>query len=202
MSKETLEIIRGVAVLVPFLVLVFIAFRVLAAWTNARFRRALLPLAPFISGTLHSNGIHGSMTGTFRGRDVEVQATTGTRSLEFPGHSDQKRNLFTIEITGLTGEQEWGFSHGREVVFGKNHWRLHADDDALLERLDHTGVITRIEAMENLPVIRFSAARKTLSYIEDILPNLAPLPERFQKQLEQLAQINEQVNSAPSPSLT
>ena len=88
------------------------------------------------------------------------------------------------------------------VVFGKNHWRLHADDDALMERLDHTGVITRIEAMENLPVIRFSAARKTLSYIEDILPNLAPLPERFQKQLEQLAQINEQVNSAPSPSLT
>ncbi len=206
MSKETAEIIQGAVILVPFLVLVVGASKVLAAFTNARFNQSLTPLIPVIGGTLRSDGIHGVMTGTYRGKEVGVQATTGTRSLQFPGHSEQKRNLFTIEINEVGGAGDWRFAHGTEALFGRNHWHLRADDEGVKERLDSHSVIAAIEGMGNIPVIHYSASQKRLTYIEDIAPSLAPSPERFQSQLdllEHLAKINEQVSAAglSSPAL-
>lgn len=199
MSQETWDIIQGAALLVPFLILVFVAAKVLAAFRNRRFNHALSPLAPLINGTLHSDGIHGLMTGTYQGKEVGVSVTLGTRSLMFEGHSNQKRNILDIEMAGLPGRQDWRFVFGNEWVLDKNRWRIKADDKALEERLNHSGVANAINDMGNVPAIMYLASRKVLAYTEDIRPDIAPSPERFQQQLEllvYLAQVNNRVNPA------
>ena len=106
MSRDTADILEGAAYLIPALVVIFIAAKALAAFTNRRFAHALNPLLPVIAGTLRKDGLRGQIFGTHEGRAVAIEVIEGARSLRFPGHSNQKRNLWRIELTVRGGKVE------------------------------------------------------------------------------------------------
>lgn len=196
MTQDTKDILQGAAMLVPFLVVVYVIGRILAAFTKAKFKRALAPLAPTIAGTLSDEG-SGALGGTVDGRTIWVRTSEGVRSHQYPGHSNTKRNLFEIELPQIAGAHEWSIALS-VASYGPLEYVIRSSDDATRDRLTNAGVIADVTALNGWIVIRYSSVMKSLSYTEEVTPRLAPTPERFRQQLDllaHLARVNDAVNA-------
>ena len=186
MSKETADILEGAAYLIPALVVIFIAAKVLAAFTNRRFAQALAPLLPVIAGTLRKDGLRGQIFGTHEGRPVAVEVMEGVRDRRFPGHPNEKRTLWRIELNAAGGALDWTFDRRGLRTFSPGSFAPTAEEAACAATLESSGAIAAIQSLAGEFFIAYSARLKRFSFVEDIRPALAPSPERFRGQLELL----------------
>jgi hypothetical protein len=197
MSQETRDTIDGMLIFIPFFLLISAAAWLLFRLKRRRYNQALVPLAPLIGGTLHSDGNSAIMRGAWQGRPLGVQVSPDTRHDDFRGHPNEKRNILRLELDELPGRHDWKVVFENRWGVGEERWRIKADTPALAAYLAQAGIIEALDALGNWPVVWYSARQRRLSYLEDIRPRLAPPPARFRQQLAVLAQlagINERVN--------
>lgn len=198
MSQETQDILFGIAVLIPFLVLVFAIGFLINKFKNRRFARAWAPLVPMINGTITHDGGGAAtswLTGTWRGRRVSASMTPDRNM--YSGESGSRYNSFEIAVLDLAGGQDWSIEHKTPILgFGQEGWHIETADRALAERLRAAGAIALVERL-GMPTLRYTARGRTLLFSEDAGPVWVPAPARFQEELEillQLAEVNERVN--------
>lgn len=198
-TENTREIIEGAAILVPFLILVFIASRIMARINTSRYNKAFTSLVSAIDGTLMSDGLSSMMSGRYGGRSILVSLSREVRSMEYHGHSNTKRNILLVEMSPVAGVHDWAIRYRSTYGIGREEWHTSTAEEALKAKLSETGAVAEINGMGIMAFASYSSNQKTLTYHEDIHPAIAPTPHRFQVQLdllEKLAAINERVNVA------
>lgn len=203
MSQETQDILFGVAVLIPFLVLVFALGFIINRFKNRRFARAWAPLVPVINGTITHDGGGATtswLTGTWQGRRVRASMTPDRN--RYSGETGSRYNSYEIAVLDVAGGKDWSIECKTLVLgFGKEGWHIETPDEALAERLRAAGAIALVERL-GMPTVRYSAREKALLFEEDAGPVWVPAPARFQEELDillQLAEVNERVNLTPRP---
>jgi hypothetical protein len=201
MSQETQNTLFGIAVLVPFLVLVFLLGFAINRFKNRRFTRAWAPLVPVIGGKIVEDGGGGAsswLTGTWRGRTVRAGMVPDRN--RYSGESGSRYNSFEIAVLGLPGAADWRLEGKSPILgFGPEGWQIDTTDPALAERLRAAGAVALVERLGS-PTVTYSRSARTLQFSEDAGPVWAPAPERFREELDillQLAEIQERANPAP-----
>ena len=195
--------VAGLAVALP----VFWAVgRLVARVRNARFARAWAPLLPLVDGTLgfDTTGSSSALTGRYRGAGVQatmapkVPPDWGLGRTVLGAHVGVHRNGFLLTLRGIAGHSDWWVTYPDRVpLLGSDAYAVHADDPALVARLERAGVVALAERLEPALWIRYSAAAATLTLREDVEPRWVPRPERFQAALDvltTLAALNAAVN--------
>src|SRR5262245_47559054 len=196
MNQETQDLILGASILIPFLVVVFIAGKILSDFKNRRFTRAWAPLVPILKGTITHDGggaVTSWLTGTYRGRRVSASMVPGRNM--YSGESGFTYNSFEIAFLDLPGAQDWA-ALVKTPPLGQARWHIAADDKALEERLRAAGVIALVERL-GAPKVTYQRREDRLLFSEDAGPLWVPTPERFQEELEVLlrvVEIQEKVN--------
>ena len=192
MSQETQDMLFGVAVLIPFLVLVFLLGWLINRFKNRRFTRAWAPLVPLIGGTITEDGGGAAtswLSGTWRGRRVRASMTPERN--RYSGESGHTYNYFEIALLDLPGGQDWQIEWKSSILgIGQEGWRIDTADPALAERLRAAGVVAVVERM-GFEAVTYSARTKTLLFSEDAGPVWVSLPERFREELDALLQLAE-----------
>jgi len=84
---------------------------------------------------------------------------------------------------------------------GPKQLYIEAQDKALGERLDRSGVLAAVSTVsaptQTYVTVEYQARRQTLTYTDDVSPRRIPSHKQFAAQLElvaRLAEVNEQVN--------
>src|SRR5689334_20548661 len=96
--QQSSDMVLGIVVLVPFLILCFVLGKAIATLKNARFTKAWAPLVPVIQGTVVHDGGGAStswLTGTWQGRKVQASMTPGRN--RYSGESGSRYNEFGVE---------------------------------------------------------------------------------------------------------
>jgi hypothetical protein len=107
---------------------------------------------------------------------------------------------FEIVATPDTHGHDWElyYNQRREEAPG---WQVKTKDEALKQRLTHSGLLTLIPNWENVASVKYRGGKGTLLYSHQIYTRDAlPSPEVFQNQLallKRLVHITTQVNEAP-----
>jgi hypothetical protein len=104
MSQETMGNLIGAAILVPFLILVFLAGQVLARFQGRRLSRALEPLASLVNGKVSSDGNNGFLVGAYGGRRVQVRICPKTGGLG--GYSPHGTSVYNRLLSKPTAQPE------------------------------------------------------------------------------------------------
>jgi hypothetical protein len=198
MSQDTQDILIGAAILVPALILIFLAGKVLYKFKAARFVKAWAPLVPIIDGTVVNDGGGAAtswLTGTFQGR--KVQASMVPNRNRYSGQTGHRYNYFDIELQDVPGQQDWSTVHRTALLIGVTGWSIETEDKSLEQRLTAAGLVDRITLMRPMRVA-YDSKRRTLLFTADVTPAWAPTPERFTQQLEfmlALVQMNAELNA-------
>ncbi|HVK56844.1 MAG TPA: hypothetical protein VM532_17675 [Burkholderiales bacterium] len=203
MSQETMDNLIGAAILVPFLILVFLAGRVLARFQGRRLSRSLEPLAPLVDGKVSSDGNNGFLVGVYGGRQVQVRICPKTGGLRgYSPHGTSVYNVFELEMSSVSGALDWTLIYGRPIIIGGEGWSVSADTPAFKVEVVRSEIVSLVHAAGGLgswPVVAYTAKYERLTYSEDVQPWLAPPPERFAVLLDlmvNVADINNRINAA------
>lgn len=200
MSRETQDILFGVAVFIPFMVAVFFLGWAINRFKNRRFTRAWAPLVPIIGGKITEDGGGAStswLSGTWRGRRVWASMTPG-RALH-SGESGVNYNEFEAAVLNLPGRHDWRIEWKPSIFgFGREGWQIETSDPGLEERLRAAGAMALVERM-GFDTVTYKAREKNLRFSENAGSAWVPTPGRFQEELDvllQLAEIQEKANPA------
>jgi hypothetical protein len=185
MSKDTSDILIGAAILIPFLALIFAAAKVLAAFSNARFKKAFAPLLPLVAGRMENDGLRGQLFGTYEGRSIALEVITGARNRMFAGHPNQKRNLMKIQVEGPASGPDWRFHDGELRILENNPDR----EASILAELTRAGALELLRMIPSEVLVRYSSNQKLLTSEQDIAPALAPTSRHFLLHLEVLSKL-------------
>jgi len=193
------ETVLGVLILIVVTPVLYFVGRAAGIIGDAWSARLLAPLAPAIGGTVDQSG--PCVRGRYQGRDVRVSFTT--QQSVGSGDSAGSINAFYIEVTELSGRQDWRLKFHYQGLFGPSQKELYIEvkDEALGQRLEHAGVLAAVAAVsaptECYVTVQYEARRKVLTFTDDVSPRRIPSHEQFAAQLllvARLAEINEQVN--------
>lgn len=200
MSKETWDILQGAAILVPALVLIFFAGKVLYAFKSNQHARAWSPLIGMLENGVVTNDGGGAstswLTGIYRQHSIQAAATPNRSGY----HSSEgtRYNQFQLALQNVKGAQNWSVVFERSAFgMGTDGLEIRADDTGLEQRLRDADVLALAREAKCL-TIRFDAQSSMLSLDRDITPLWTPTPMQFQQDLEwllRLAHLNTQVNS-------
>lgn len=200
MNQENPDLLFGVVVLIIFLILVFMAGKVLYAYKNGRLTRAWDPLVPIIRGTVVGDGGGAAtswLSGTYQGRNI--QASIVPNRNKYSGESGVRYNYFDVALTDEPGLHDWSIRYETALLsFGPPTWRINTQDKALRAALEQADLIATL-ARFGTPAIEYRRQQKQLIYSEDVTPRWLPTPDRFTEQLELLLQatdLNHRINPA------
>jgi hypothetical protein len=206
MAEGNSDLLFGVAVLIPFLIGIFLLGWLINKFKNRRFTGAWQPLVPIIGGKVVEDGGGAAtswLTGTFEGRQVHASMTPNrNRSSE----SGLTYHHFEATLLNVPGRVDWQVEYKAGMLgFGKESWQVRADDPVVADRLQQAGVVDLIKPLAEaraippwLPTIKYSYRTSTVSYSEDAGTSWTPSPARFREQLAlliRLAQLNADVNA-------
>ncbi len=205
MEQESSDLLFGVAVMIPFLIGIFVFGWLISRFKNRRFAGAWQPLVPVIGGKIVEDGGGAAtswLTGTFAGRQVHASMTPDrNRSNE----SGLRYHHFEATLQHVPGRVDWQVEYKAGMLgFGQASWQTHADDPVVADRLQRAGVIDLIRPLAEaravppwLPTVKYSYRTSTVSYSEDAGTSWIPSADRFREQLAlliRLAQVNADVN--------
>ena len=148
MKQESSDLLFGVAVLIPFLIGVFVLGWLISRFKNRRFAGAWQPLVRIIGGTVVEDGGGAAtswLTGTFEGRQVHASMTPNrNRSNE----SGLRYHHFEATLQNVPGRVDWQVAYKAGMIgFGKESWQIHADDPVVADRLQRAGVVDLIRPL-------------------------------------------------------
>lgn len=205
MDEKNSDVLFGIAVLIPFLIGIFVLGWLISRFKNRRFASAWRPLVSIIGGKVVEDGGGAAtswLTGTFEGRQVHASMTPNRNR-----HSDGGASYHHFEVTlqNVPGRVDWQVEYAAGMLgFGEQSWQIRADDPAVADRLQRSDVIDLIRPLAEaravppwLPTVKYSYRSSTVSYSEDAGTSWIPTPERFREQLAlliRLAQVNADVN--------
>ncbi len=201
MIQETSSFVLGALILIVLLPVLYAVARSVTALGDMWSAHLLAPLAPVIGGTVNRNS--PCIKGNYQRRDVRVSFSP--KQSVGSGDSATWINAFYIEVTDLPGKHDWQIRFRVTGAFGQGLkcLSIEAQDEALAERLDHSGAIAEVEAVSapttDYVTVAYESRRKTLTYTDDVSPRWIASHDQFTKQLAltaRLSQINERVNSA------
>lgn len=201
MSQDvsTGDMIFGSAVLIIFLVLVFVAGKLLNEFKNRRFTKAWAPLVPLINGTITHDGGGAAtswLTGTYRGRPVRASMTPDRN--RYYDETGFKYNYFDVALLEVAGKQDWSFVHKSPILgIGQHEWKIETQDETLAERLRQAGLYDALRGLSS-PTLSYKARERTLLYTKDVTPRWTSTPEEFTQELDillQVAKINTEANA-------
>lgn len=205
MDKETSDLLFGVAVLIPFLVGIFMLGWLISRFKNRRFSGAWQPLVPVIGGKVVEDGGGAAtswLTGTYEGRQVYASMIPNRNQ---SSESGLRYHHFDAVIQHVPGRVDWQVEYKAGMLgFGKEGWQTRADDPLVAARLQLAGVVDLIRPLAEaraippgLPTVKYSYRTSTITYSEDAGTSWIPSPDRFREQLAvliRLAQVNADVN--------
>jgi hypothetical protein len=200
MDQETRNFILS-AMSIPFLLIfLYIVGRVIGAILGVWSSLLIAPLAPLIDGAVDWKS--SCIKGTYQGRNICAYSTP--KQNLGSGESATWIHAFHIEVSDLTGKQDWQIHFMQTGMFGQGDKRLTIGvrDEALGERLYDSGVIAQVGRVssptDSYVTVKYETKRGILTYTDDVSPKRIPSREQFEAQLALaavLATLNEQVNS-------
>lgn len=208
MDQETSDFLFGVAVLVPFLIVVFVLGFAINRFKNRRFVAAWRPLVPIIDGKVIADGGGAAtswLAGSHDGRAVRASMTPNRN--RYSNESGETYNHFDVSLADVPGRSDWqvAWKGGGRFGLGRESWHVESDDPLMAERLQRAGVLEMIRPLAEaravppgIPSVCYRKSSSTLTYSEDAGSTWIPAPERFREQLTlllRLAQINTEVNT-------
>ncbi len=187
MGQGLPDIVIGAICIIVFLPLAVVTGGILQRRTKSRNRRALVPLAPILHGSVESDHKSAWIDGEFDGRRVRVRLTPD-QDISQSSEYSIRINLLEIHLFGLSGRYGWEIA--RTGLLRKT-WEVKASDETIRGKLSASDLISRLQKIGNHPSLRYEPGSGTLELRADVKPRLAPQPDQLRTLLELMIHASE-----------